>query len=77
MYRNERCIEFCFEGFRFGDKRRWNLNLNEKIKGMKIEGGAYSVIDVEDRLYKSHMNYGPIPYTETLKSNLTLQNTGW
>jgi hypothetical protein len=77
LIRNERRIELSFEGFRFWDMRRWALPLNEGIKGMKIEGGNYTVIDVETRDYKPYMNYGPIPYTETLKSNLTLQNTGW
>ena len=77
LIRNERRIELCFEGFRFWDMRRWGLNLNETVKGMSIAGGVYSIINVEDRLYKPFMQYGPIPYQETLKDNLILQNTGW
>lgn len=77
LIRNERRIELCFEGFRFWDMRRWNLNLAETVRGMKIAGGTYSIINVEDRLYKPYMQYGPIPYQETLKSNLTIQNNGW
>ena len=77
LIRNERRIELCFEGFRFWDIRRWNLNLDETVKGISIAGGVPSIIDVEGRLYQPFMKYGPIPYQETLKSNLTLQNEGW
>lgn len=77
LIRNERRIELCFEGFRFWDMRRWNLALNEPVKGMSIAGGVYSVINVEDRVYKPYMQYGPIPYQEILKDNLILQNNGW
>jgi len=77
MIRNERRIMLCFEGFRFWDMRRWGLTLDDEVKGMKIEGGIYTVIPVEERKYQPHMKYGPIPYQETLKSNLTLQNAGW
>ena len=77
MIRNERRIELCFEGFRFWDMRRWGIQLDETVNGMKIENDIYTVIPVEERKYQSHMRYGPIPYQETLKSNLTLQNAGW
>lgn len=77
LIRNERRIELCFEGFRFWDMRRWNLNLTEKVKGMKIENGVYTPIDVEERMYQPYMQYGPIPYQETLKNPMALQNAGW
>lgn len=82
LIRNERRIELCFEGFRFWDIRRWKLDLNEKIKGMKVEGAispyTYTVIDVEDRNYlQPQMYYGPIPYKETLKYDNLIQNAGW
>lgn len=69
LIRNERRLELCFEGFRFYDLRRWNADLNETAKG--IEG------NVEERRYESYMNYGPIPYSETMKFSNLAQNDGW
>lgn len=76
LIRNERRIELCFEGFRFWDMRRWKLDLTEKVKGMSITAGQFSIIDVEDRLYAPYMQYGPIPNAEILKSKV-IQNAGW
>jgi len=76
LIRNERRIELSFEGFRFWDMRRWNLDLTEKVKGVSITAGQYTIIDVEDRLYKPFMQYGPIPNAEILKSDV-IQNAGW
>jgi hypothetical protein len=77
LIRNERRLELCFEGFRFWDLRRWKVSLNEQAKGLKIQGGVYTVIPVQDRVFQSHMNYGPIPYSEILKFNALQQNKGW
>lgn len=77
LIRNERRLELCFEGFRFWDLRRWSANLNEEAKGISISNGAFSVIDVENRSYQSHMTYAPIPYSEILKYNALQQNAGW
>ncbi|MBO9586577.1 MAG: RagB/SusD family nutrient uptake outer membrane protein [Flavobacterium sp.] len=77
LIRNERRLELCFEGFRFWDLRRWNLSLNSAAEGMKIQGGAYQKITVENRLFQEHMKYGPIPYSEVLKFNALIQNKGW
>ncbi|MXO06731.1 RagB/SusD family nutrient uptake outer membrane protein [Flavobacterium sp. HBTb2-11-1] len=77
LIRNERRLELCFEGFRFWDLRRWNLNLTNAAEGMKIQGGAYQKITVENRLFQEHMKYGPIPYSEVLKFNALIQNKGW
>lgn len=87
IIRNERRIELCFENKRFWDLRRWQMPLNEGVKGMKIEKIdpdmedsplKYTTFDVEDRKYdSSYQWYGPIPKGELLKwSNLT-QNKGW
>nr|WP_321486944.1 RagB/SusD family nutrient uptake outer membrane protein [uncultured Draconibacterium sp.] len=77
LIRNERRLELCFEGFRFWDLRRWNSNLNETAKGMRItENGEFKVINVENRTYRLGMNYGPLPYQEVIKWGLT-QNAGW
>ncbi|MEQ1796298.1 MAG: RagB/SusD family nutrient uptake outer membrane protein [Lacibacter sp.] len=77
LIRNERRLELCFEGYRFWDLRRWNADITEVAKGMSIAAGTYSVIQVENRTYQSHMNYGPLPYNEVLKFNALDQNKGW
>lgn len=79
LIRNERRLELCFEGYRFWDLRRWKVDLNklnEPVKGIRIYD-SYSEIDViENRIYKDYMYYGPIPYNEVIKNNLS-QNNGW
>lgn len=77
LIRNARRIELCFEGFRFWDLRRWKSALNETAKGIRIIEGQYSTINVENRIYKDYMDYGPIPYGETLKFPSLIQNKGW
>lgn len=77
LIRNERRIILCFEGFRFWDLRRWKADLNEKAKGVSINGSNYSYIDVENRAYPDYAVYGPIPYSETIKYDGLLQNKGW
>lgn len=81
LIRNERRIELCFENKRFWDIRRWKMPLNESAKGMQIEKSgeslSYKVIEVEDRIYKDYMYYGPIPYFEVLKWSNLQQNKGW
>lgn len=77
LIRNERRLELCFEGFRFWDMRRWELNLTEGTKGVSIDNGVYTIINVENRVYQPFMKYGPIPYNETLKYTGLLQNQGW
>lgn len=77
LIRNERRLELCFEGFRFWDLRRWNVSLNEPARGISIQAGNYTTIPVQDRVYQSYMNYGPIPYSEILKFNALQQNKGW
>lgn len=77
LIRNERRLELSFEGFRFWDLRRWKQDLTEPAKGMRIAGGQHVVIMVENRLFESHMIYGPVPYGETLKFAALRQNNGW
>ncbi len=78
LIRNERRLELCFEGFRFWDLRRWQLNLNEEVRGMSITGSQFDpALSVEIRDYKDYMNYGPIPYSEVLKFDALIQNRGW
>lgn len=77
LIRNERRLELSFEGFRFWDLRRWNENVNETAKGVSIDKGIYTNIDVENRNYPSHSIYGPLPLDETVKYEGLLQNQGW
>lgn len=86
LIRNERRLELCFEGHRFWDLRRWNVDLaqlNATAKGMSIttngNTGAldYRVLDVESRSYKNYMYYGPIPWSELMKWSALQQNDGW
>jgi len=78
LIRNERRIELCFEGFRFWDLRRWNIDLTEPAKGINIQGDNFTVVNVEPRLYNNdYMHYGPVPQTEIVKFNTLIQNKGW
>lgn len=77
LIHNERRLELCFEGFRFWDLRRWKESLTEGAKGVSIQAGMYNIIPVEDRIFQSHMFYGPIPYSEVLKFSALQQNRGW
>lgn len=77
LIRNERRLELCFEGFRFWDLRRWEAPINDVAKGVRISGGAYEEISVENRVYRDYMYYGPIPYSEVLKWDALVQNKGW
>lgn len=82
VIRNERRIELSFEGFRFWDLRRWELDLTEAVDGMKIteSNGTYSyatLSNVETRAYKEYMQYGPIPNDQILRCNVLVQNYGW
>ena len=87
LIRNERRIELCFENKRFWDLRRWQMPLNESVKGMKIEKVdpdkedsplKYTIIDVEERKYdSSYQWYGPVPKSEVLKWSNLKQNKGW
>ncbi|MCF8378474.1 MAG: RagB/SusD family nutrient uptake outer membrane protein [Bacteroidales bacterium] len=78
LVQNERRLELCFEDFRFWDLRRWGLPLNEACMGVYInDGGAtFDYQLIENRNYADYMIYGPIPYDEILKYNLS-QNKGW
>ncbi|PHR99412.1 MAG: RagB/SusD family nutrient uptake outer membrane protein [Leeuwenhoekiella sp.] len=77
LIRNERRLELCFEGFRFWDLRRWGLNLTETADGVSIVNGVHNRIEVEEREYQDYMQYGPVPYNETLKFDALEQNRGW
>lgn len=83
LVHNERRIEFCFEGQRFFDIRRWATNVNEinkpvhKINVIKKTDGTfiYEVQEVENREFPSL--FIPIPYGDILKDDNLEQNEGW
>lgn len=82
MIHNERRIELSFESFRFWDLRRWSKpgqlydKLNETVQGVRIEDGVYGRFDVEERKYRDHMIYGPVPKSDIDKFKY-IQNNGW
>ncbi len=72
IIRRERRVELCFEDKRWWDVLRWKIAdqlpdgspgvLNRPERGMRItSGGAYSIIDVRDRLFLPKMYYMPVP----------------
>ncbi|MCH7412414.1 RagB/SusD family nutrient uptake outer membrane protein [Belliella sp. R4-6] len=77
LIRNERRLELCFEGFRFWDIRRWDLDLTEPARGWRIQNNVGQVVNVQNRVFGNHMKYGPVPLGELLKYNALKQNTGW
>lgn len=82
LIRNERRIELCFEGHRFYDIRRWKEIdvMKSPVTGVSITQGfpaKYEYKVIENRDFKDHMIYGPIPYNEALKYDELLQNSGW
>jgi hypothetical protein len=84
LIRNERRIELCFENKRFWDLRRWNLSLNEAVRGVTVTQSAngeliYTTGNVtgEARGYSDYMYYGPIPHTEVMRYSNLQQNQGW
>lgn len=80
LIKNERRLELSFEGFRFWDLRRWNVELtklNETARGMDVNGTVYSPITVEARDFQQHMIYGPIPNSEVIKYKNLIQNKDW
>ncbi len=86
LIKNERRIEFCFEGERFHDMARWTNDAefktlyNKPVHGIKtIKNGAAFSYDlsweVESRNYNSA--YMPLPYDEILRMSKLVQNEGW
>lgn len=79
LIRNERRLELCFEGFRFWDLRRWKeLDKLGAVKGIDWNNDvATELPSVETRKFEDYMNYGYVPYAETLKYSNLHQNKGW
>ncbi len=85
LIRTERAVEFCFEGHRWWDIKRWRTAhevLNKAIHGMHIvqnsDGSfSYEVVKVEERVFLEHMYWYPIPETEIQKNPDLENNPGW
>ena len=88
LIRNERRLELCFETKRFWDIRRWQLPLDETVKGVQIDkiddtmeavpgNLTYTILNVEPRQYEPYQNFGPIPNSEVLLWSALKQNKGW
>jgi len=86
LIKNEKRIEFCFEGERFHDMARWTNDAEFKalyskpVHGIKTtkNGNAFTydlTWEVETRAYNSA--YMPIPYDEILRMSKIVQNEGW
>lgn len=79
--KHERQIELAFEDHRYWDLLRWmdaKDVLNRPVKGMKIAGGAYEVVDVAARSFEERNYYLPFTRSEIQNSNGTLeQNKGY
>jgi len=51
--------------------------MKKPVSGVQVSAsGSYTYLEVEDRNYSDYQIYGPIPYFETLKYDLS-QNQGW
>lgn len=81
--RNERRVEFAFEGQRFWDIRRWKIgDKTNTIYGLEIKKEAdgafeYKRILVEPRKWEDKMYLYPIANTERFKNTNLEQNPGW
>lgn len=81
--KNERRVEFAFEGQRFWDLRRWKM-LDEmkniyKVRVVKEEDGTvrytkelHSIYQIMDKMY-----FYPISNAELFKNHNLTQNSGW
>lgn len=83
LVRNERKIEFCFEGKYFFDLARWDVPLSERNSPVhrpgitNVDGRLvydFSIV-ADKRSLKS--NFLPFPYSETAVARGLVQNEGW
>lgn len=90
---NERAVEFCYEGIRYDDMRRWkiaHLEENKKVEylEMRWQGGksatfptGFSYENVEQnelrKTFDEKHYWWPIPTSETAAVPTFLQTPGW
>ena len=81
VVKHERQIELAFEDHRYWDLLRWKDAeevLNQPVKGIKVNGGTYEVVDVAARTFNDRNYYLPFMRSEIQNSNGTLeQNKGY
>lgn len=81
-YRNERKIELAYEQHRYFDIRRWMIapEVIENAQGIDIrypygsDKPTYSIIEVQDRVWKNKSYFLPILLDEMQKNELLIQN---
>jgi hypothetical protein len=84
VVRNERKLEFAFEGLRYFDIRRWKLSesvVPGKVLGITyLKSGVRTVIEVPafDKVFNKNRDYlWPVPQREMELNNSLVQNPNW
>ena len=83
LVRNERRIEFCFEGKRFSDLVRWDIPLAErnipvyKADVQVAEDGSVSYGKSEVYRINLRSCFLPVPFTDMQRAPGLVQNEGW
>lgn len=83
LVRNERRVEFCFEGKRFYDLMRWGIPLTERnvpvYKADVSVGADGSVTYGKSVVYTIDLKsrFLPLPYTDMQRASGLVQNEGW
>lgn len=83
--RNERRVEFCMEGWRFHDQRRWKIldQTNRFITGMRITKDDSGVFHYERKKIRDYNSYTdqylvmPIPLEDAKKMTGMTQPPAW
>jgi starch-binding outer membrane protein, SusD/RagB family len=82
---NERRVEFCFEGHRFYDVRRWKLGMqffNKPVSGIRITPNSngtlsYTVFEVEKRVFDNKNYLYPFSQNDINRQPALIQNPGY
>ena len=83
LVRNERRVEFCFEGKRFYDLMRWGIPLTERnvpvYKADVSVGADGSVTYGKSVVYTIDLKsrFLPLPFTDMQRASGLVQNEGW
>ncbi|MEP0367324.1 MAG: RagB/SusD family nutrient uptake outer membrane protein [Cyclobacteriaceae bacterium] len=86
LIKNERRIELCFEDTRFWDLRRWAMDVNTEVHGIKITHtgellpsgdpeAEYEAFLVEQKSFAASSL--PLPFNEVNLLSKLVQNPGW
>jgi len=83
--RNERRVEFCMEGWRFHDQRRWKIldKTNRFVTGMRIYKDDNGVFNYERKKIRDYQSYTdkylvmPIPLSDAKKMTGMSQPEAW